>query len=149
METCTVRPWPHQTRVADTVVKRFPERFMLCDEVGLGKTIEAGLAIRQLILSGVVQRALILVPKSVLVQCQEELYEKFVLNDPRYDGHSFHVVFGREVPGKDGGNPWNAHPIIIASSHLAKRRERQQQILAGENWDLVVVDEAHHARRKD
>ena len=55
METCTVRPWPHQTRVADTVVKRFPERFMLCDEVGLGKTIEAGLAIRQLVLSGVVQ----------------------------------------------------------------------------------------------
>ena len=49
METCTVKPWPHQNRVADTIVQRFPERFMLCDEVGLGKTIEAGLAIRQLV----------------------------------------------------------------------------------------------------
>jgi superfamily II DNA or RNA helicase len=149
METCTVRPWPHQTRVADTIVKRFPERFMLCDEVGLGKTIEAGLAIRQLVLSGVVRRALILVPKSVLVQWQEELYEKFVLNIPRYDGSSFHDVFGREAPGSESDNPWGAHPILLASSHLAKRRERQQQLLAAENWDLVVVDEAHHARRKD
>ena len=149
VETCTVRPWPHQTRVADTIVKRFPERFMLCDEVGLGKTIEAGLAIRQLILSGVVKRALILVPKSVLVQWQEELYEKFVLNIPRYDGHSFYDVFGRELPDVGSDNPWDAHPIFLASSHLAKRRERQQQLLAAENWDLVVVDEAHHARRKD
>jgi SNF2 family DNA or RNA helicase len=149
METCTVRPWPHQTRVADTVVKRFPERFMLCDEVGLGKTIEAGLVIRQLVLSGVVKRALILVPKSVLVQWQEELYEKFVLNVPRYDGHFFYDVFGRELPGVACDNPWNAHPIMLASSHLAKRRERQQQLLNAENWDLVAVDEAHHARRKD
>lgn len=149
LETCTVVPWPHQTRVADTVVKRFPERFMLCDEVGLGKTIEAGLAIRQLTLSGVVRRALILVPKSVLVQWQEELYEKFVLNVPCYDGNTFHDVFRRELPLPEGGNPWEAHPIILASSHLAKRRDRQQQILAAANWDLVVVDEAHHARRKD
>jgi len=149
METCTVQPWPHQSRVADTIVKRFPERFMLCDEVGLGKTIEAGLAIRQLILSGVVKRLLILVPKSVLVQWQEELYEKFVLNVPRYDGHKFYDAFKRELSGGEEDNPWNAHPIILASSHLAKRRERQQQILQAENWDLVVVDEAHHARRKD
>lgn len=149
METCTVCPWPHQKRVADTIVKRFPERFMLCDEVGLGKTIEAGLAIRQLVLSGVVRRVLILVPKSVLVQWQEELYEKFVLNVPRYDGDTFFDVFGREVVGKDCDNPWNAHSIMLASSHLAKRRDRQQEVLAADDWDLVVVDEAHHARRKD
>ena len=86
MATSTVQPWPHQIRVGDAVVERFPHSFMLCDEVGLGKTIEAGLAIRQLVLSGRVKRALILVPKSVLVQWQEELYEKFVLNIPRYDG---------------------------------------------------------------
>jgi len=149
METCTVKPWPHQSRVADTIVKNFPERFMLCDEVGLGKTIEAGLAIRQLILTGVAKRLLILVPKSVLVQWQEELYEKFVLNVPRYDGHAFYDAFKRELPGGDEDNPWNSHPIILASSHLAKRRERQQQILQAESWDLVVLDEAHHARRKD
>jgi len=149
METCTVNPWPHQVRVADTIVKRFPERFMLCDEVGLGKTIEAGLAIRQLLLSGAVRRVLILVPKSVLVQWQEELYEKFVLNFPRYDGHKFCDVFNREVPAMACDNPWDAHPIMLASSHLAKRRERQQELLAAKDWDLVVIDEAHHARRKD
>jgi superfamily II DNA or RNA helicase len=149
METCTVRPWPHQTRVSDRIVERFPERFMLSDEVGLGKTIEAGLVIRQLVLSGAVRRVLILVPKSVLVQWQEELYEKFVLNVPRYDGGEFRDVFGRQLPGADTENPWNAHPIMLASSHLAKRRERQQQLLAAHDWDLVVVDEAHHARRKD
>ncbi len=149
METCTVTPWPHQDRVADTIVQRFPERFMLCDEVGLGKTIEAGMAIRQLVVSGVVKRVLILVPKSVLVQWQEELYEKFALNIPRYDGHTFYDVFGREVPGAEDGNPWEAHPFFLASSHLAKRRPRQTELLEAQNWDLVIVDEAHHARRKD
>jgi len=149
MATCTVTPWPHQTVVSDTIIKSFPERFLLCDEVGLGKTIEAGLAIRQLVLSGAVRRALILTPKSVLVQWQEELYEKFVLNIPRYDGSTFYDVFGREIPGNGDGNPWDAHPIFLASSHLAKRRERQPQLLDADGWDLVVVDEAHHARRKD
>ncbi len=149
METCTVNPWPHQIRVADTIIKRFPERFMLCDEVGLGKTIEAGLVIRQLVLSGAARRVLILIPKSVLVQWQEELYEKFVLNIPRFDGHTFRDVFNRETPSMAYENPWDAHPIMLASSHLAKRTERQQQLLAANDWDLVLVDEAHHARRKD
>ena len=149
VETSAIQLWPHQQRVVDRIVSQFPERFLLCDEVGLGKTIQAGLALRQLALSGVVQRALILVPKSVLVQWQEELYEKFVLNVPRYDGATFYDVFKREVPGSGGDNPWDAHPIILASSHLAKRRDRQQQLLAAKDWDLVIVDEAHHARRKD
>ena len=83
------------------------------------------------------------------MQWQEELYEKFVLNVPRYDGGEFRDVFGRQLPDTDAENPWNAHPIMLASSHLAKRRERQQQLLAADDWDLVVVDEAHHARRKD
>ena len=74
METCTVNPWPHQIRVADTVIKRFPERFMLCDEVGLGKTIEAGLAIRQLVLSGAARRVLILVVIAVLPRFFLELH---------------------------------------------------------------------------
>lgn len=148
MATCTVRPWPHQGRVADAIVRRFPERFMLCDEVGLGKTVEAGLALRQLTLSGAVKRALILVPKSVLVQWQEELYEKFSLNIPRYDGSRFLDVFGREL-NRRADNPWNTHPMILASSHLAKRRDRQQELLSAQDWDLVLIDEAHHARRKD
>ena len=123
--TSTVQPWPHQIRVSDAIVERFPHSFMLCDEVGLGKTVEAGMAIRQLLLSGRVQRALILIPKSVLVQWQEELYEKFILNIPRYDGSSFYDVFNRELKVPSGTNPWDAHPVFLTSSHLAKRRERR------------------------
>ena len=87
------------------------------------------MAIRQLLLSGRVQRALILIPKSVLVQWQEELYEKFILNIPRYDGSSFYDVFSRELKVPSGTNPWDAHPVFLASSHLAKRRERQEQLI--------------------
>ncbi len=146
--TSVVTPWPHQIRVADAIVSAFPERFLLCDEVGLGKTIEAGMAMRQLLLSGRVRRTLILVPASISRQWQEELYEKFVLNVQRYDGHVFIDVFGTEsVPTTD--NPWDTFDTILASSQLAKRRERQPQLLGARPWDLVVVDEAHHARRKD
>ena len=70
------------------------------------------MTIRQLLLSGRVQRVLILVPKSVLVQWQEKLYEKFVLNIPRYDGNNFHDVFGRELKVAIGTNPWDAHPVF-------------------------------------
>ena len=93
--TSTIFPWPHQVNVIRAVVERFPERFLLCDEVGLGKTIEAGLALRQLYLSGRVQRCLLLVPKSVARQWQEELYEKFALQVPLYNGPDFTDVFRR------------------------------------------------------
>jgi superfamily II DNA or RNA helicase len=146
--TSAVTPWPHQARIADTIVAHFPERYLLCDEVGLGKTIEAGLALRQLILSGYVRRCLILAPKSVCRQWQEELYEKFALNVPFFDGHTFRDVFGQEHT-PDAPNPWDAADVFIASSQLAKRRERQPDLLAARPWDLVIVDEAHHARRKD
>ncbi len=146
--TSTVRPWPHQQRVADLILRQFPQSFLLCDEVGLGKTIEAGLALRQLLLSGQVTRALILTPKSINRQWQEELYEKFILNIPRYDGGAFTDVFDRELPA-NGGNPWDRLPLLIASSQLAKRKDRQPDLLAAQPWDLILVDEAHHARRKD
>ena len=146
--TSAVAPWPHQVRTAEAIVDRFPERFLLCDEVGLGKTIEAGLALRQLLLSGTVKRCLILVPKSVGRQWQEELYEKFALNIPFFDGHVFRDVLGQEwVPATS--NPWDSERVLIASSQLAKRRERQEELLSARPWDLVLVDEAHHARRKD
>jgi superfamily II DNA or RNA helicase len=147
--TSTVKPWPHQERVVKAVVERFPQPAMLCDEVGLGKTIEAGLVLRELLLAGRVKRALLLVPKSVLKQWQEELYEKFALNILRYDGQVLRDVFDREVKVPAGTNPWNSCPVLLASSHLAKRRERQQQLAEAAGWDLLVIDEAHHARRKD
>ncbi len=147
-QTGPVQPWPHQLQVARTVVDRFPDRVMLCDEVGLGKTIEAGLVIRQLLLSGRVQRCLILVPASVLKQWQEELYEKFNLNVPRYDAGQVLDVHNQPLDSITG-NPWEACDLLLASSHLAKRKERVPELLAARPWDLLLVDEAHHARRKD
>ncbi|MCL6580966.1 MAG: DEAD/DEAH box helicase family protein [Firmicutes bacterium] len=147
VRTAGVRPWPHQARVVEEIVRRFPERFLLADEVGLGKTIEAGLVLRSLLLSGAVRRCLILVPKSLVRQWQEELYEKFCLNVPAFDGSSFRDYFG---PVADpGGNPWDAFPVLLASSQLAKMEHRVRELLGAEPWDLVLVDEAHHAGRRD
>jgi SNF2 family DNA or RNA helicase len=146
--TAALTPWPHQARVAEAVIDDFPRRALFCDEVGLGKTIEAGLVLRQLLLSGRVKRGLILAPKSVLKQWQEELYEKFNLDLPRYDGGRFWNVADQPLPAHDG-NPWDAHPVLLAGSQLAKRADRREQLLNAAGWDLLIVDEAHHARRKD
>ncbi len=148
--TAAITPWPHQSRVASSILARFPDRAMLCDEVGLGKTIEAGLVLRQLLLSGWVLRCLILAPKSVLKQWQEELYEKFALSIPRYDAGKFLDVRDAVLPIEPpNGNPWDAADVLLAGSQLAKRSDRRQQILSARGWDLLIVDEAHHARRKD
>ncbi len=146
--TSAITPWPHQLQVARTLVERFPDRALLCDEVGLGKTIEAGLVIRQLILNGRVKRCLILAPAAVLKQWQEELYEKFNLDIPRYHGGQLYDVTGEPI-GPPTDNPWDECDLLLASSHLAKRRERVPQLVNAQPWDLMIVDEAHHARRKD
>jgi superfamily II DNA or RNA helicase len=147
-ETSAITPWPHQDRVADTLVERFPERFLVCDEVGLGKTIEAGLVVRQLLLSRRAERILLLAPASVLRQWQEELYEKFALDVPRYDGATCWGYFGDERP-LSAPNPFDAFGFMLASAQLVKRPGRREQLLSAQPYDLVIVDEAHHARRKD
>ncbi len=144
--TAAIEPWPHQLRVAQALCERFPERFLLADEVGLGKTIEVGLALRELVLTGRVRRALLLVPASVLRQWQEELYEKFALAVPRYEDGRLWSVRG-ESREAAAPNPFASEPLLLVSSQLAKRRDRLQQVLEAGPWDVVVVDEAHHARR--
>jgi len=148
--TAAITPWPHQTRVANELLADFPGRALLCDEVGLGKTIEAGLVIRQLLISGRVKRCLILAPKSVLNQWQEELYEKFALEIPRYEDGKLLDIHDQPLPLPHGGaNLWETCDVLLASSQLAKRGDRHKAVLAARPWDLLVVDEAHHARRKD
>ncbi|HET91348.1 MAG TPA: helicase [Chloroflexi bacterium] len=146
--TAAVEPWPHQQSVARQVVETYPARYLFCDEVGLGKTIEAGLVLRALWLRGIVRRGLILAPKSVLRQWQEELYEKFVLDVPLYDGKGFTNYWGvTHIPSTP--DPWADVTLALASSQLMKRQERQAELLETRPWDLILVDEAHHARRKD
>lgn len=141
-------PLPHQQLIAVRAVETFPRGYLLADEVGLGKTIEAGLIIRELLLSGRTETALLLVPASVLSQWQEELHEKLSLDVPRYEGGAFLDRHNRELPFDPTGNPWKAFPVLLASSHLARRADRRKQILAAAPWDVVLVDEAHHARRR-
>jgi superfamily II DNA or RNA helicase len=150
--TAPVEPLPHQARLIHRVVDTYPRGYLFADEVGLGKTIETGLALRELILSETAGSALLLVPASVMKQWQEELHEKVGLDVPRYSGsaggvHRFLDRNDGEVV-VEGVNPWSAFPIVLASSHLARRRDRRRQILDAGPWDVVLVDEAHHARRR-
>lgn len=93
-ETSTITPWPHQRVVSDTLVNTYPNSFLLCDEVGLGKTIEAGLTLSRLGLTGELDTALLLVPASLTIQWQEELWEKFNINAYRYDrGSNYEYAF--------------------------------------------------------
>jgi SNF2 family DNA or RNA helicase len=151
--TSAITPWPHQMRAFHRMYDHWPPKLLIADEVGLGKTIEAGLLIRQAWLSGKAKRILILAPKAVLKQWQIELREKFNLNWPIYDGHELAWYPSRALRGKAvrevSRDDWHKEPFVIASSHLMRRRERQAELLeAASPWDLVILDEAHHARRK-
>ena len=150
--TSTVHPWPHQLRTFARMLESWPCRLLISDEVGLGKTISAGLLIRQAWLSGLARRILVMVPRAVMIQWQNELYEKFNLNVPIYDGqklvwkrvHGWKGPYERKVDRK----AWHHEPFVLCSSYLMRRRDRAADLLETENWDLVVLDEAHHARRK-
>ena len=151
--TSAVTPWPHQVRAFERLYRGWPPKLLIADEVGLGKTIEAGLLLRQSWLAGRVKRILILAPKAVLKQWQVELREKFNLNWPIYDGRR---LVWYPSPAWHGRNErvvdpqrWHREPVVIASSQLMRRRDRAAELLEeAEPWDLVVLDEAHHARRR-
>tara|TARA_R110002049_G_scaffold286969_1_gene468886 strand:- start:313 stop:3540 length:3228 start_codon:yes stop_codon:yes gene_type:complete len=151
--TSAITPWPHQVRAFQRMLDNWPPRLLIADEVGLGKTIEAGLLLRYAWLSRRAKRILILAPKGVMTQWQAELREKFNLNWPIYDGkrllwYPSPLMKGRherEVSREE----WHQQPFVIASSHLMRRRDRQRELLEeAQPWNLIVLDEAHHGRRK-
>ncbi len=151
--TAAVTPWPHQTRAFERLYGRRPPKLLIADEVGLGKTVQAGMLLRQAWLAGRAERILILAPKAVLGQWQTELREKFNLNWPVYDGRKLVRYPSPALRGmheRDAGpRGWLDEPAVIASSHLMRRRERAEVLLTeAEPWDLIVLDEAHHARRR-
>ncbi len=145
-------PWPHQIRAFQRLYDHWPPRLLIADEVGLGKTIQAGLLLRQAWLAGRAKRILVLAPKAVLRQWQIELREKFNLNWPIYDGQRLCWYPSRGLQGEAqrpvDAKAWHREPCVLVSSHLMRRRDRAAELLSGaEPWDLVVLDEAHHARR--
>jgi ERCC4-related helicase len=152
LDSIPIHPWPHQLKILRRVAAQFPCNVLIADEVGLGKTIETGLILRYLLVSQTVKRVLVLAPASVQPQWQSELREKFNLHFWSYTQGSFRDPFGGEIKSEQDarttGNPWNSCDLVLASSHLVRRQERMAELLEAEPWDLVVLDEAHHARRK-
>ena len=151
--TAAIEPWPHQIKAFERMYHQWPPKLLIADEVGLGKTIEAGLLLRQAWMAGKAKRILILAPKAVLKQWQLELREKFNLNWPIYDGNRLEWYESPALRGKNlrGVDPdkWHEEPIVLASSQLMRRTDRAKEILEqAAPWDLVILDEAHHARRK-
>jgi superfamily II DNA or RNA helicase len=130
-----VDPLPHQLEaVYDFLLKLARVRFLLADDAGAGKTIMAGLLIRELKLRGLVERILIVAPANLAFQWQRELKEKF--------DEKFVVLKGGDIRDQFGVNQWLEQKQLITSLDLAKRVE----ILPGlrqVQWDLVIIDEAH------
>ena len=130
-----VDPLPHQLEaVYDYLLKLAQVRFLLADDAGAGKTIMAGLLLRELKLRGLADRTLVVCPANLTFQWQRELREKF--------DEKFLVLKGGDLRAQFGVNQWIENPQIITSLDLAKRDD----ILPGlrqARWNLVVVDEAH------
>jgi hypothetical protein len=122
-----------------------PRGYMLVDEAGLSQAMQVGLIIGDLLSATKAERFLLLVHQSVMQQWQQELMEKFGLRIPRFDGRTLLDPDDRELEWS--GNPWRAFPLMLASSQLARRRDRRSELLAAGPWDVVVVDDAHEAHR--
>ncbi len=152
VKTSTIEPWPHQLRAYKRMLDRWPFRLLVAEEVGLGKTAEAGFIIRHLLLSERARRILIMAPSGILRQWQAEMYEKFNLLAPIYTGQSLvwpeHHFRRSPLEERVSRESWTEQPIVLVSSNLVRRKERQREVLEAEDWDLIVLDEAHHARRR-
>lgn len=120
---------PHQTQTAVRVLKHMAGRAILADEVGLGKTIEAGLILKELVTRRLVRRALVLTPASLVDQWIEEMADKFYLQ--------FNAVEHR--------SDWTGHDFVIASHSRARHKTHRPKVKE-RPWDIVIVDEAHKAK---
>ena len=141
---------PHQIYIANEVAQRYAPRVLLADEVGLGKTIEAGMVIHQQIHTGRASRVLLVLPPSLVHQWLVEMRRRFnlnfsIFNEARLTLDAVDDVFGGDdEPEEAELNPFESEQLIMCSlDFLAKSPLRQEQIQAA-GFDLMVVDEAHH-----
>ncbi|MFX0008467.1 MAG: SNF2-related protein [Candidatus Hermodarchaeota archaeon] len=139
---------PHQINVTHRLAEEFFPRIILADEVGLGKTIEAGIYIKEMISRDLAERILIIVPASLLKQWAFEMSNKFNLEFTIYDGKKI-----KELKRKGSykhpdilHNPFYYDNLIICSLQFA-RNKKYIELLSSISWDIVIFDEAHHLRR--
>ncbi len=136
VHTSNVDPLPHQiTAVYESMLPRQPLRFVLADDPGAGKTIMAGLYIRELVMRADARRVLIVAPGSLVEQWRDELFEKF--------GLEFRIYSSALEEATPSGNPFDDHRQLIVRLDQMSRNEPLQEKLCAAGWDLVVFDEAH------
>ncbi len=130
-----VKLLPHQLWVCRRVLERWPSRWLVADDVGLGKTVEAGLILTPLLARGTVRRLLILTPASLVEQWQFRLRDMFDIRTAAY----------RPELDTDRADFWGAHPLVVASIETLRedRGGRHRRLEEAEPWDLLLVDEAH------
>lgn len=136
VHTSNVEPLPHQiSAVYEDMLPKQPLRFVLADDPGAGKTIMAGLLIRELIMRGDAQRILIVCPGSLAEQWQDELLEKF--------GVTFEVFSKEKQEQSPSGNFFDENDQLICRLDQLSRNEDFQEKLKNTDWDIIIVDEAH------
>ena len=137
VHTSRIDPLPHQiTAVYGEMLPRQPLRFLLADDPGAGKTIMAGLLIKELMLRGDVERCLVVAPGALVEQWQDELHEKF--------GLPFDILTRDQVEAARTANPFAERSLLIARLDVLSRNpDLQSRLEAAPEWDLVVCDEAH------
>lgn len=140
---------PHQFHIAKQVADRYRPRVLLADEVGLGKTIEAGLILHQQLLSGRVQRALIVVPDSLVHQWLVEMLRRFNLHFTILDNATCAAIEeadedDEEDVSADLQNPFESAQLVLVGLSLLVDNPRRQSQAEQASWEIMVVDEAHH-----
>ena len=136
VHTSNVEPLPHQiTAVYESMLPRQPLRFVLADDPGAGKTIMAGLYIRELIMRADARRILVVAPGSLVEQWRDELFEKF--------GLEFSIYSPALEQATPNANPFESHHQLIVRLDQISRNEELQEKLCAPGWDLAVFDEAH------
>ncbi|MGV3345045.1 RNA polymerase-associated protein RapA [Enterobacteriaceae bacterium LUAb1] len=129
---------PHQLHIAHDVGRRHAPRVLLADEVGLGKTIEAGMIIHQQLMAGCAERVLIIVPETLQHQWLVEMLRRFNLRFALFDDERYTEA------RHDSNNPFDTEQLIICSLDFVRRNKQRLELLAEAEWDVMVVDEAHH-----